>query len=118
MSTKQTGNIAAVILVAMMTTPALPARAEGPTISIGTTRTLTERTLACPRESDIVRLSELAEDTMAYTRFVGEHGCAMILPGTVVIEDSSWWHSTVCLRPYGEPACAWTHESFQKDNMK
>jgi hypothetical protein len=48
-------------------------------------------------------LGELVDDTMAYTRFVSEHDCYMILPETVItIEDSSWWHSTVCIRPSGD----------------
>ena len=47
---------------------------KGPNNLDCATRTLTERTLACPKESEIVRLSELAvaDDTMAYTRFIGE----------------------------------------------
>ena len=51
--------IPAAILAAVIATPSLPARAEDPTITIGATRTLTERTLACPKESDIVPLGRI-----------------------------------------------------------
>ena len=67
----------------------------------------------CPSWDVFKRFRTLMNEDARAAFVLADRDCNRVLDETeVVVEDTDWTHSTLCVRPVGQPDCGWVRAAF------